>query len=82
MAKKKTQLHYNGPDLKRGRNVGSSDAHASSFFFIFIFIILSFLLFFFLKTWSFKTKSLKLATLYVYLCFNQMNYHISLFQDF
>ena len=47
MAKKKTQLHYNGPDLKGGRNVGSSDAHASSFFFIFIFIILSFLLFFF-----------------------------------
>jgi hypothetical protein len=80
MAKKKTQLHYNGPDLKRGRNVGSSDAHASSFLYFFLF--LSYPFFLKKKTWSFKTKSLKLATLYVYLCFNQMNYHISLFQDF
>ena len=48
MAKKKTQLHYNGPDLKGGRNVGSSDAHASSFFlFIYYYLILSFV--FFLK---------------------------------
>jgi hypothetical protein len=42
MAKKKTQLHYNGPDLKGGRNVGSSDAHASSFFFFYFFLFLSY----------------------------------------
>ena len=44
MAKKKTQLHYNGPDLKRGRNVGSSDAHASSFLYFFLFLSYPFFL--------------------------------------
>ena len=52
MAKKKTQLHYNGPDLKRGRNVGSSDAHASSFFFYF-FLFLSYPFFFKKKNMKF-----------------------------
>lgn len=44
MAKKKTQLHYNGPDLKGGRNVGSSDAHASSFLYFFLFLSYPFFL--------------------------------------
>lgn len=46
MAKTKTQLHYNGPDLKGGRNVGSSDAHAFRFIFLFSY---PFFCIFFLK---------------------------------